>query len=88
VKRVRVRIAGRVQGVGFRFETLDRARSRGVGGWVRNAPDGSVEAVLEGPAEEVDSLLDWFRRGPRGASVEHVESIEEAPAGEHGFAIR
>jgi acylphosphatase len=88
VKRVRVRIAGRVQGVGFRFEMRDRAHSRGLGGWVRNAPDGAVEAVFEGSAEDVDAILAWCRRGPRGASVEQVESVEETPAGETGFAIR
>jgi acylphosphatase len=88
VKRVRIRVRGFVQGVGFRFELRDRAQTRAVSGWVRNNPDGSVEAVLEGPAEAVDSLVDWCRRGPRGASVEDIEMSDEQPVGEPAFAIR
>jgi acylphosphatase len=87
-KRVRVRIHGRVQGVFFRVEARSRAESLGLGGWVRNQPDGSVEAVFEGDEERVQSIVDWCRRGPRGAEVERVETAEEAAAGETRFEVR
>jgi acylphosphatase len=77
-----------VQGVSFRALAGDRARSRGVSGWIRNRPDGAVEAVFEGPEDAVRSLVDWCRRGPPGALVESVEVDWEAPQGERGFAIR
>jgi acylphosphatase len=88
VRRARVVVHGQVQAVGFRASAGSRARSLEVAGWVRNNPDGTVEAELEGPAEHVESLLDWFRRGPRGARVDdvRVESLE--PLGEQGFAVR
>ncbi len=81
-------VRGRVQGVFFRSETRERARSLGVEGWVRNDPDGSVEAVFEGPTERVDSLVIWCRRGPAGAVVVDVEVAWEEPRGEQGFALR
>ena len=80
-----VTVSGRVQGVGFRWAITERARSRGVAGWVRNEPDGTVEAVLEGPSEAVDVLVAWIRRGPPGARVDGVTVEEEAPVGESGF---
>jgi acylphosphatase len=86
--RARVRISGRVQGVFFRAETQSRARSLGLAGWVRNAPDGSVEAVVEGPDERVRSLVEWARRGPRLAEVEDVSVDWEEPRGEVAFEIR
>ena len=85
--RVRVRVRGRVQGVFFRVEAQRRADSLGVAGWIRNAHDGSVEAVFEGPDERVESMLDWCRRGPAGARVEEVDAVGEAPAGEAGFRV-
>jgi acylphosphatase len=88
VTRVRVRMRGRVQGVFFRAEARERAQSLGVAGWIRNAGDGSVEAVFEGADEQVESLLDWCRRGPAGARVEEVEAVREEPAGEAGFQVR
>jgi acylphosphatase len=87
VTRARVRIHGRVQGVFFRAETRSRARSLGLSGWVRNCPDGSVEAVFEGEAERVESMVDWCARGPSGASVEHIDLGWEEPAGEDGFTV-
>jgi acylphosphatase len=87
-KRARVRISGRVQGVFFRAEARDRARSLGIGGWIRNAPDGSVEAVFEGEEPRVESLLAWCRRGPAGADVEEVEVAWEPPRDESGFSVR
>jgi acylphosphatase len=77
-----------VQGVFFRAETRDRARSLGLGGWVHNRSDGSVEAVFEGDDERVDSMVQWCRRGPAGAQVEQVDANRTAPEGETGFSIR
>jgi acylphosphatase len=87
-QRARVRIVGRVQGVFFRAETRDRARSLSLVGWVRNARDGSVEAAFEGPSERVQSMLDWCRRGPSLAQVDDVSVEWEEPRGEAGFEIR
>jgi acylphosphatase len=86
--RARVRVTGRVQGVFFRAEVRDRARSLGLAGWVRNAPDGSVEAELEGPTERVRSVVDFCRRGPRLAQVDDVSVEWAAPQGEQTFRIR
>jgi acylphosphatase len=88
VKRARVRVRGAVQGVFFRAEARDRARSLRVAGWVRNVPDGTVEAVFEGDPARVESMIDWCRRGPRGAHVEDVEVVDEDPQGEQGFAVQ
>ncbi len=88
MKRVRVRARGLVQGVFFRAETRSRAESLGLAGWVRNAPDGSVEAVFEGDSDRVDSMVEWFRRGPAGARVDELEVTDEEPAGEAGFQVR
>jgi acylphosphatase len=87
VKRARVRATGLVQGVYFRAETQARARSLGVAGWVRNAPDGAVEAVFEGEDERVDSMVAWCRRGPAGARVEDVSVRWEEPLGDDGFHV-
>ena len=62
--RARVTVSGYVQGVGFRYAVLARARSLQVGGWVRNRHDGRVEAVFEGDENRVESMVDWCRRGP------------------------
>jgi len=86
--RVRVRVRGRVQGVFFRAEARSRAESLGVAGWVRNAEDGSVEAVFEGDEARVRSMVDWCRRGPSGARVDDVEIEPENPTGESGFDVR
>lgn len=83
--RVRVVVSGRVQGVFFRDTTRRRALQRGVSGWVRNCADGSVEAVFEGPPEEVEGMVEFCRTGPRGAQVERVESYEEEAEGLTGF---
>ncbi|MGH9330647.1 MAG: acylphosphatase [Vicinamibacterales bacterium] len=81
-------IGGRVQGVGFRWFTVEQARAEGICGFVRNLPDGRVEAVVEGDAESVDRLERALRRGPRGARVDDFDAEALAPAGHHGFAIR
>jgi len=80
-----VTIRGNVQGVGFRYSTGHRARSRNVSGWVRNKADGSVEAVFEGAPEAVEALIAWCHRGPAGARVDDVSVELEAPSGERGF---
>jgi acylphosphatase len=85
--RRRVRIVGRVQGVGFRESCRREARVLGVAGTARNLADGSVEAVFEGPAPLVEQMLSWCRHGPRVAHVRHVEITEETPAGLAGFTI-
>ena len=86
--RRRVIVHGRVQGVFFRDTTRRMATSRGLGGWVRNAPDGTVEAVFEGDAEAVESMVRWCREGPRGALVERLEVADEEPEGLAEFRIR
>jgi acylphosphatase len=77
VSRVRVNVRGRVQGVFFRAEAEARARSLGLGGWIRNEPDGSVSAVFEGDPQRVESMVDWCRRGPSAARVEEVDVRED-----------
>ncbi len=86
--RYRVLISGRVQGVFFRDTCRRMAERHGVNGWVRNLPDGRVEAVFEGSAEDVRRLLEWSRHGPRSAVVEDVQVAPEQPEGVHGFGIR
>ena len=86
--RKRVVVHGRVQGVFFRDSTRQRAEAAGVAGWVANRPDGTVEAVLEGDADAVESLVAWMQDGPRSASVERTEVSEEEPEGLSGFDVR
>ena len=88
MKRAEVVVRGAVQGVFFRAEARQRARSLGLAGWVRNAPDGTVQAVFEGDDERVESMVEWCRRGPAGARVEDVEASWTVPEGENGFSIR
>ncbi len=87
--RAHVFISGRVQGVFFRYETRLRAIRNNVTGWVRNLPDGRVEAVFEGEKENVEAMINFCHRGPPGAIVKKVEVIWEKPAGEFkDFHIR
>ena len=86
--RAHVVVRGHVQGVFFRSEASDRARSLGLAGWVRNEPDGSVEAVFEGPRERVESMVSWCERGPHGAHVTGTDVRWEEPCGDYGFSIR
>jgi acylphosphatase len=85
--RRRVRIVGRVQGVGFRESCRREARVLGVAGAARNLADGSVEAVFEGPALLVEQMVAWCHDGPRIAHVRHVEVTTETPTGSTGFTI-
>jgi acylphosphatase len=86
--RRRVVVSGRVQGVFFRDTSRRMAESRGVGGWARNLPDGRLEAVFEGDREAVEALVEFCRRGPRGASVAEAEVHEEPCEGLRTFEIR
>jgi acylphosphatase len=89
VRTVRVRIAGRVQGVGYRYWTEDEATELGLTGWVRNRRDGSVEALFSGAAGSVAEMLRRCHDGPAGAAVASVEVLDEGgdpPSG--GFEVR
>jgi acylphosphatase len=86
--RTRVVVHGRVQGVFFRDSTRRLAEHHGVAGWVRNTREGTVEAVFEGAPDDVERLVAYCRRGPRGAEVAEVEELDEAPEGLSGFSIR
>lgn len=72
----------------FRDSTAERARSRGVAGWVRNQSDGSVEAVFEGDPDAVESMVRFCRSGPSSADVDDVEDSQESPEGLSGFEVR
>ncbi|WP_308465593.1 acylphosphatase [Rathayibacter soli] len=75
--RRRVLVHGRVQGVGFRYSCAIEAQAHNVGGWVRNRPDGAVEALFEGAETDVAALVEWMRTGPPWAHVRAVEVVEE-----------
>ena len=79
---------GRVQGVFFRDSTRREAERRGVAGSARNTADGTVEVVLEGPAEAVEAMLEFLRAGPGHASVSRLEVADEEPEGLSGFSVR
>ena len=87
-KAVRVRVSGVVQGVGFRYFTHRVAVSLCLDGYVRNMPDGSVEAVVQGDAEMVDLFLEKIAKGPPGSRVRGIRVGELPPAGYDGFSIR
>ena len=84
----RVVVDGRVQGVFFRDTCRRMAAATGVGGWVRNRPDGRVEAWFEGERDAVARMVAWCRQGPPGARVSDIEVVPEVPAGETRFRIR
>jgi acylphosphatase len=88
MRRRRVVVHGRVQGVFFRGSTVERAREVGVNGWVRNRPDGTVEAVFEGSAEQVAEMIRYCREGPPWARVERIQEFEETPEDLGDFGIR
>jgi acylphosphatase len=79
---LRLLISGRVQGVGFRYAFADEARSRKLHGWVRNRRDGCVEAIVAGPAADIDAIVAWSRRGTAAAQVTGIETA----AAEGAFA--
>ena len=83
--RLQAVVHGRVQGVSFRYYTLNRARELGLSGYVRNRGDGSVEVVAEGPRPTLDRLLSFLRAGPRAAFVGEVAASWTAATG--GFSL-
>ena len=88
ITRLHVLVRGRVLGVGYRYSCAELARASGLGGWVRNLPDGAVEAVFEGSRHDVDAAVEWCRSGPAWASVSSVDVTEETPVGDEDFRIR
>ncbi len=86
--RRRLVVHGKVQGVFFRDSTREAARNEGVAGWASNRPDGSVEIVLEGAPDAVDSVAGYVHGGPSSARVDDVESYDETPEGLSEFEIR
>jgi acylphosphatase len=89
MKRIRVLISGRVQGVFFRAYTKEEAERLGLKGWVRNLPDGRVEALFEGEEKAVAEMLKWCHRGSPASVVTKVETFEEPYTGEFkDFKIR
>jgi acylphosphatase len=88
-ERLRAVVHGRVQAVGFRAFVYHRACSRGLRGWVRNRPDGTVECVAEGPRQELEALLGELRAGPPSANVKQIEAgFEPARNDSGGFDVR
>jgi acylphosphatase len=86
--RRRLIVHGKVQGVFFRDSVRETAENEGVTGWAANRDDGTVEVVLEGPAEAVESVIGYCRIGPMSADVTSVDVSEEEPEGLSGFEIR
>jgi acylphosphatase len=86
-RRVHVFVSGMVQGVSFRWYCTQAARATGVGGWVRNLPDGRVEAVFEGAEDAVRSMIAWCEHGPRHARVTSVDVDWEDPEGLSEFDV-
>ena len=80
--RVHLIVSGRVQGVNFRWSALTEARRLGLSGWVRNLPGGEVEAVAEGPKDQLEELVRWCRQGPRLARVSAVKTEWTQATGE------
>ena len=88
-ERAHVYVSGDVQGVFFRDSTRERAEQLGLAGWVKNLPDGRVEALFEGPSQKVREMVRWCEQGPPHAAVENVDADFDA-AGEDfsGFEVR
>ena len=88
-ERARVSVSGRVQGVFFRDSAREKAEGLGLSGWVKNTPDGRVEALFEGPSEKVREMVEWCERGPSQASVDSVDTAFEQARGDlEGFEVR
>ena len=86
-RTVRVRIEGRVQGVGYRYWTEPAAAELGLSGWVRNLRNGSVEALFSGERAQVDAMIARCRQGPRSAAVTSVTVEDEPAPALHGFKV-
>lgn len=87
MKRVHVVVAGRVQGVFYRATCAGRARALGLAGWIRNMPDGGVEAEFEGEDGSVDAMVAWCAEGPAHAVVDAIRSDVRSVLGERGFRV-
>lgn len=87
-KHYKLRIIGKVQGVWYRASSREKAVELGLSGFVRNEPDGSVYAEVEGPAAAVDRFVDWAQNGPPRAKVEQVTVREDPPVGYEAFEVR
>ena len=88
-ERAHVYVSGQVQGVFFRDSAREKAEQLGLAGWVRNIPDGRVEALFEGPSERVREMVRWCEEGPSHADVESVETEFEASREDlTGFEVR
>ncbi|MFP4133916.1 MAG: acylphosphatase [Halothece sp.] len=85
--RTHLWISGKVQGVGYRLSAQNEARKLGVNGWVKNLPDGRVEAVLEGEKAAVEQMMQWCHQGPTSAVVTEVQVQEEAPENLSQFQV-
>ncbi len=88
METVRLRITGRVQGVGYRLWATRMAANLGLRGWVRNRSDGSVEALVTGAPEDVAAMVETSRKGPIGAYVAEVTAVPDEDDGSHGFVAR
>jgi acylphosphatase len=86
--RVHVFVSGDVQGVGFPEAILEKALEQNVVGWVKNTPDGRIEAVIEGPRDEVYRVVGLCRAGPNGARVEGVQVDREPPKNDKTFKLK
>ena len=88
MKRLHLKIYGRVQGVYFRSSARDQALALGLSGWAENMPDGTVETVAEGGEEQLQKYIKWCKVGPAAARVDKVEETWEEPTGEFkGFSV-
>jgi acylphosphatase len=88
-ERAHVYVSGQVQGVFFRESARERAEQLGLAGWVKNLPDGRVEAVFEGPPDKVRQMIQWCEQGPSHATVENVDAeLEESSGDLRGFEVR
>jgi acylphosphatase len=88
-ERAHIYVSGQVQGVFFRDSAREKAEQLGLAGWVKNRPDGRVEAVFEGPQDKVREMIQWCEEGPSHATVESVDADFEDPGGDlEGFEVR
>jgi acylphosphatase len=87
VKAKRLVVSGRVQGVGYRWFAVRAAQELGVHGWVRNLPDGRVEALAEGSEDQIDRFVEKLRKGPLASKVQGIDALEAEPSGLTGFDV-
>jgi acylphosphatase len=88
-ERAHVYVSGQVQGVFFRDSAREKAGQLGLAGWVKNLPDGRVEAVFDGPPEKVREMVEWCQQGPSHATVEEVDAeFEDSSEDIRGFEVR